>query len=56
MNILTVSFDIRSDDSDEIKAHHKELHMDQKEREKFELFLISNPFVSASDVFITSRG
>ena len=55
-NFFTVSFDIRSDDSDEIKAHHKELHMDQKEREKFELFLISNPFVSASDVFITSRG
>ena len=53
---FTVSFNIRSDDPEEIGAHHKELQMDQKEREKFELFLISNPFVSASAVFITSRG
>ena len=55
-NLFTLSFDIRSDDSDEIKKHHKEMQVDTKEREKFELFLISNPFVSASDIYIAHRG
>ena len=55
-NLFTLSFDIRSDDSDEIKKHHKEMQVDTKEREKFELFLISNPFVSASDISIAHRG
>ena len=55
-NLFTLGFDIRSDDFEEIKKHHKEMQVDTKEREKFELFLISNPFVSASDDFITSRG
>ena len=55
-NLFTLSFDIRADDAEEIRRRHREMRVDTKEREKFELYLISNPFVSASDDFITSRG
>lgn len=43
-------------DEDEIMKNYKEMQLDQKEREKFELYLISNPFVTPGSIYITSRG
>ncbi len=43
-------------DKDEIMKNHKEMRMDQKEREKFVLYLISSPFVTPGSIYITSRG
>lgn len=43
-------------DEEEIMKNYKEMQMDQKEREKFELYLISNPFVTPGSIYITSRG
>lgn len=38
------------------KRNSREIRLSQKEREKLELYLISNPFVESSDSCITSRG
>ena len=35
---------------------YKEMQMDQKEKEKFELLLITNPYVNPVDALIVSRG
>lgn len=38
-----------------IRQNYKEIQMDQKEREKFELYLISNPFVEPEEARLASR-
>ncbi len=48
-------FDVTKYPEDEWEQFHRKMQMDQKEREKFELYLISSPFVESNDSFITSR-
>ena len=43
-------------DEEEIRKTYKEMQMGRIEREKFELYLISNPFVIPESIYITSRG
>lgn len=38
-----------------IKQNYKDIQMDQKEREKFELYLISNPLVEPEEACLASR-
>lgn len=38
-----------------IRQNYKEIQMDQKEREKFELYLISNPLVEPEEACLASR-
>ncbi len=49
-------FDVMEVPEEEWPNYWKEIQMDKKEREKFELYLISNPFVQASATYITGRG
>ena len=38
-----------------IRQNYKDIQMDQKEREKFELYLISNPFIEPEEACLASR-
>ena len=42
-------------EEDFIRENYREIQMDQKEREKFELYLISEPFVQPTEVCFVSR-
>ena len=42
-------------EEDCVRENYKEMQMDQKEREKFELYLITNPFVEADEKCYVSR-
>ena len=43
------------DEEEALRQNFKEIQMDQKEREKFELYLISNPFVVPEEARLASR-
>ena len=49
-------FDTSKVPEEEWGKYHKEMQMNLKEREKFELYLISSPFVESSDTYIVARG
>ena len=59
---LQDSFGLRHEDNEtpeeyeRKKQTHRKIQIDKKEREKFELYLISNPFVISAGTYITSRG
>ncbi len=61
-NLFDVSFGMRHEDNEspeeyeKKKQTHRKIQIDKKEREKFELYLISNPFVISAGTYITSRG
>ena len=38
-----------------MRKYYREIQLDQKEREKFELYLIANPFVEAGEKCFVSR-
>lgn len=49
-------FDVMKVPEEKWSENWKEIQLDKKEREKFELYLISSPFVKASAEYITGRG
>lgn len=54
--LFSMKFDPLVVPKEEWDQYHRTVQMDRKEREKFELYLISSPFVRASDTYITGRG
>ena len=44
-----------ANEEDCVRENYREKQMDQKEREKFELYLIANPFVEADEKCYVSR-
>ena len=49
------NFDVMEVPEAEWHNYRKEMQMDRKEREKFELYLIANPFVQSASNYITGR-
>ena len=49
-------FDVDAYPESEWGQFFREMQMDQKEREKFELYLISSPFVESSESQISFKG
>lgn len=54
--LFSMKFDPLVVPREEWGQYHRTVRMDRKEREKFELYLISSSFVRASDTYITGRG
>ncbi len=54
--LFSMKFDAMEYPESEWNQFFKSVRMDRKEREKFELYLISSPFVRASETYITGRG
>lgn len=61
-DFFDVSFGLKHEDNETIEEFEKikkstmKIQLDKKAREKFELYLIGNPFVRSAGTYITSRG
>lgn len=51
----THEFSLSESEEEVLRKYYKEIQLDAKEREKFELYLIANPFVEADEKCFVSR-
>ncbi len=52
---ITHEFSLSESEEEVLRKYYKEIQLDTKEREKFELYLIANPFVEADEKCFVSR-